>query len=135
MRFSAIAWRSLAARPLRTILTALGVALGVAIVGATLTANEASSRALERAAAQVLGSADLRVRAFNDAGFSPRAVTSADSVGSATAVGAARAHRGPALIEFRVEQEDSVFPMVPAGASLHEMIRRPSPIVETGADT
>ena len=50
------------------------------------------------------------------------------------AVAAARAHRGPALIEFRVEQEDSVFPMVPAGASLHEMIRRPSPIVETGAD-
>jgi acetolactate synthase-1/2/3 large subunit len=51
------------------------------------------------------------------------------------AVGAARAHRGPRLIEFRVEQEDSVFPLVPPGAALHEMIRRPnSPIVETGAD-
>jgi acetolactate synthase I/II/III large subunit len=33
-----------------------------------------------------------------------------------------------------VEQEDSVFPMVPAGNDLHNMIRRPSPIVETGAD-
>jgi acetolactate synthase-1/2/3 large subunit len=53
----------------------------------------------------------------------------------AQAVGAARAHRGPSLIEFRVEQEDSVFPLVPPGAALHEMIRRPkSPIVETGAD-
>ncbi len=39
-----------------------------------------------------------------------------------------------ALIDFRVEQEDSVFPMVPAGNDLHNMIRRPSPIVETSAD-
>ena len=38
------------------------------------------------------------------------------------------------LIDFRVEQEDSVYPMVPAGGSLHEMIRRPdSPLVETAA--
>ena len=40
----------------------------------------------------------------------------------------------PSLIDFQVEQEDSVYPMVPAGADLHEMIRRPSPIVETAAD-
>jgi acetolactate synthase-1/2/3 large subunit len=38
----------------------------------------------------------------------------------------ARATPGPMLIDFRVEQEDSVFPMVPAGADLHAMIRRPS---------
>ncbi len=38
---------------------------------------------------------------------------------------AARAHQGTVLIDFRVEQEDSVYPMVPAGADLHEMIRRP----------
>ena len=38
------------------------------------------------------------------------------------------------LIDFHVEQEDTVYPMVPAGAALHEMIRRPSPIAETGAD-
>jgi acetolactate synthase I/II/III large subunit len=49
-------------------------------------------------------------------------------------VQAARQHDGPVLIDFQVEQEDSVFPMVPAGAALHEMIRRPSPIVETAAD-
>ena len=29
----------------------------------------------------------------------------------------------PALIDFQVEQEDSVYPMVPAGADLHTMIR------------
>src|SRR6201988_369551 len=52
----------------------------------------------------------------------------------APAVQSARAHDGPVLIDFKVEQEDTVYPMVAAGASLHEMIRRPSPIVETAAD-
>jgi acetolactate synthase-1/2/3 large subunit len=47
---------------------------------------------------------------------------------------AAREHNGPVLIDFQVEQEDTVYPMVAAGASLHEMIRRPSPIVETAGD-
>ena len=46
----------------------------------------------------------------------------------------ARAHVGPVLIDFEVEQEDSVFPMVPLGADLHDMIRRPSPLVETPSD-
>ncbi len=38
------------------------------------------------------------------------------------------------LLDFRVEQEDAVYPMVPAGAALHEMIRRPSPLVETATE-
>jgi acetolactate synthase I/II/III large subunit len=50
------------------------------------------------------------------------------------AVRAARAHEGPVLIDFQVEQEDTVYPMVAAGAALHDMIRRPSPIVETAQD-
>ena len=50
------------------------------------------------------------------------------------AVRAARNHKGGVVIDFQVEQEDSVYPMVPAGADLHAMIRRPSPIVETAAD-
>ncbi len=50
------------------------------------------------------------------------------------AVATAREHAGPVVVDFRVEQEDTVYPMVPAGADLHAMIRRPSPIVETGAD-
>ncbi len=33
----------------------------------------------------------------------------------------------PVLIEFRVETHDVVYPMVPAGADLHNMIRRPLP--------
>ena len=50
------------------------------------------------------------------------------------AVRTARNHKGGVVIDFQVEQEDSVYPMVPAGADLHAMIRRPSPIVETAAD-
>jgi acetolactate synthase I/II/III large subunit len=47
---------------------------------------------------------------------------------------AARESKESFLIDFRVEQEDSVYPMVPAGGGLHEMIRRPdSPLVETAA--
>src|SRR6266403_2235549 len=47
------------------------------------------------------------------------------------AVRMARDHDGPVLLDFKVEQEDTVYPMVAAGASLNDMIRRPSPIVET----
>jgi putative ABC transport system permease protein len=72
MRLSAIAWRSLVARPLRTALTAAGIALGVAVVVATLIANQASAEAVERAARELYGRADLRVRAFATEGFTPR---------------------------------------------------------------
>jgi acetolactate synthase-1/2/3 large subunit len=37
----------------------------------------------------------------------------------------ARRTPGPVLIEFRVEKEEAVYPMVPTGAALDEMIRRP----------
>jgi acetolactate synthase-1/2/3 large subunit len=35
---------------------------------------------------------------------------------------------GPVLIEFKVEQEDCVYPMVPTGAALDEMLLRPSTV-------
>jgi acetolactate synthase I/II/III large subunit len=41
---------------------------------------------------------------------------------------------GPALIDFRVVQHDVVYPMVPAGADLHAMIRRPTAIIEGSQD-
>ena len=50
------------------------------------------------------------------------------------AVEAARKDEGTVLIDFKVEQEDTVYPMVAAGAALHDMIRRPSPLVETAED-
>ena len=42
------------------------------------------------------------------------------------AVQEARANSGAFLLNFMVEKEDSVYPMIPAGSALHEMIRRPS---------
>jgi acetolactate synthase-1/2/3 large subunit len=65
-------------------------------------------------------------------GIPAAAVTSRSQV--ADAVNRARGTEGSMLIDFRVEQEDSVYPMVPAGADIGNMIRRPSAIVETGAD-
>jgi len=51
------------------------------------------------------------------------------------AIRAARQSNETVLFDFRVEQEDSVYPMVAAGASLHDMIRRPdSPLVETATE-
>jgi acetolactate synthase-1/2/3 large subunit len=59
------------------------------------------------------------------------------------AVAQAQANAETTVVDFRVEQEDSVYPMVPAGADLHNMIRRPvpegrealhNPIFETGED-
>lgn len=46
------------------------------------------------------------------------------------AIRQAQETHGTVVIDFRVEQEDSVYPMVPAGAALDAMIRRPSPISE-----
>jgi acetolactate synthase I/II/III large subunit len=46
----------------------------------------------------------------------------------------ARAAAGSVIIDFRVEQEDTVYPMVSPGAALNEMIRRPDALSETGAD-
>jgi len=46
------------------------------------------------------------------------------------AVARARAEKGTVVVEFRVEQEDAVYPMVPANSDLRDMIRRPQPQFE-----
>ena len=65
-------------------------------------------------------------------GLSAKTISTRAEAGPA--IDAARRHKGTAILEFRVEQEDTVYPMVPAGADLHAMIRRPSPLVETAED-
>jgi len=75
MRLATLAWRGLTARRLRTTLTIAGVALGVALVAGTLLTNQAASEAVDRAAREILGRAELRVRAFDPAGFTPRTVS------------------------------------------------------------
>jgi len=52
-----------------------------------------------------------------------RLVTTREEVNDA--IEWARKTEGPVVLEFRVEQEEAVYPMVPQGAALHEMIRRP----------
>ena len=46
----------------------------------------------------------------------------------------ARAAAGAVVIDFQVDQEDTVYPMVSPGAALHDMIKRPNALSETGAD-
>ena len=67
-------------------------------------------------------------------GIAGRAVRTRSEV--AGAVADARSHQGPYLLNFLVEKEDSVYPMIPAGSALHEMIRRPetNPLVESADD-
>lgn len=45
----------------------------------------------------------------------------------AESVAFARSHPGPVLIEYVIEKEEIVYPMVPAGADLDKMVRRPKP--------
>ncbi len=67
-------------------------------------------------------------------GIGGRAVTTRAEV--ADAVNEARSAPGAFLLNFMVEKEDSVYPMIPAGSALHEMIRRPgkNPLVESAED-
>jgi acetolactate synthase-1/2/3 large subunit len=53
-----------------------------------------------------------------------------------SAVDEARSTTGAFLVNFMVEKEDSVYPMIPAGNALHDMIRRPgkNPLVESPDD-
>ena len=57
-------------------------------------------------------------------GVPARRVTRREEVDEAIAW--ARSIKGPTVIEFKVEREDAVYPMVPAGAALHDMIQRPA---------
>ena len=64
-------------------------------------------------------------------GIAGRAVRTRGEVGPA--VEEARSAPGTFLLNFLVEKEESVYPMIPVGAALHEMIRRPGkdPLEET----
>jgi acetolactate synthase I/II/III large subunit len=50
------------------------------------------------------------------------------------AIRMAESTAGAVLIDFRVEREDSVYPMVPSGGDLSEMIRRPSRAFATATE-
>jgi acetolactate synthase-1/2/3 large subunit len=50
------------------------------------------------------------------------AITVDDVADAEAAIREAWAHHGPVLIDFRVEREANVFPMVPAGRAIHDMV-------------
>ncbi len=77
------ALRGLFARPLRSILTAVGMALGVGVLLATLATNGSIETGVERTVRDVLGRAELRLAGLRSIGLSEAtlaAVASTDGV-------------------------------------------------------
>jgi putative ABC transport system permease protein len=74
------AWRSLAARPMRTLLTVSGVALGVAVLVAALAVHAGLDASVDRTVASLVGRADLRVAAFAETGLTGETLAAVESV-------------------------------------------------------
>jgi len=84
---TALAWRSLTARRLRSLLTVLGIALGVGVLFASLALDAGIERSIDRTVRDIVGRADLRVAAFQERGLSDATVTAIRSTpGVAVAV-------------------------------------------------
>ena len=128
--------------------------------GFQMTAAELSTMVQERLPLNIavinngfLGMVRQWQEAFYDKNYSASPILSPDFVMLAAAHGIGGAHVGtrsevtptvtrartsgePFLINFQVEKEDGVYPMIAPGAALHEMVRRPSkdPLLETAED-
>ncbi|MDO8483623.1 MAG: FtsX-like permease family protein [Candidatus Limnocylindrales bacterium] len=74
MSLTGLAWRSLLARPLRSLLSALGVALGTAVLLAGLATNAGIEAAVTSAVRDQVGRTDLRVAAFGETGLTRETV-------------------------------------------------------------
>ncbi len=74
MGIDRLAWRAVLARPLRSLLTIVGIALGVGVLSASLTLSAALDASVDRTVHDLVGRADLRVSAFVDAGLTYAAV-------------------------------------------------------------
>lgn len=82
-----LARRSLLARPLRTVLTVLGIALGTGVLVAGLILNAALDSAVERSVREIMGRADMRVAAFEEQGLSAATVAVIATTTGVAAVG------------------------------------------------
>lgn len=74
MGLSILSVRTLTARPLRSLLTILGVALGVGVLSASLTLGVGLDAAINRTVKDLVGNADLRVSSFLERGLSETTV-------------------------------------------------------------
>jgi putative ABC transport system permease protein len=71
---NALAWRSVVARRLRSLLTVLGIALGVGVLVTSLAVDAGIERSIDRTVEELVGRADLRVSAFQERGLSDATV-------------------------------------------------------------
>jgi putative ABC transport system permease protein len=85
-RLSSLAWRSLAERRGRSLLTIAGVALGVGVLFAAITTNAAVDGSIDRTVSTILGRGDLRVSALGEAGLSQASLDAIASTAGVTDV-------------------------------------------------
>jgi len=126
--------------------------------GFQMTAAELSTIQQEKMAINIavinngfLGMVRQWQEAFYDKNYAESPILSPDFVLLAAAHGIAGAHVAKRadviptvtrartsgktfLINFQVEKEDGVYPMIAPGAALHEMVRRPNPLIELPED-
>jgi putative ABC transport system permease protein len=74
------AWRGLAARPARSLLTILGIAIGVGVLVAALGVSAGLDASIDRTVASMVGRADVRVAAFAETGLSGATLAQVDAV-------------------------------------------------------
>ena len=103
MGIDRLAWRTIAARPLRSLLTIVGITLGVAVLSASLTLGAALDQAVDRTVRDLVGRADLRISAFLESGLSDASV--------ATITGT------PGVVDAAPVIEHRTFPFDPSGAA------------------
>src|SRR3954454_22605093 len=93
MGLDRLAARMLAARPLRTVLTIIGIGLGVGVLAASLTLGAALDASVDRTVRDMVGRADLRVSTFLEGGLSDSAVQTIRDTAGVTTVAPVVEHR------------------------------------------
>jgi len=104
-RLSSLALRTVVARPARSALTIAGVALGVGVLFAVLVTNVGIASGSERAVADLLGAADLRISAFEERGL------------DAASVDAIRQTPGLEASTASIDQRTYLLPTIASGIS------------------
>jgi len=112
----ALARRTLVARPLRTILTIVGIALGVGVLVAAVVLDAGLDAAAERSVRDQLGRSDLRVAAFEERGLSPASLAAISTT------------PGVAVVAPELERRTYPLPDPRPGSSL------PVPVTVIGVD-
>ena len=106
MSLTRLAWRNLRARPLRSLLSALGVALGVAVLFAGLATNAGIEASVDSTVGDLVGRAQLRIAAFGETGLSTETLRTVEGT------------PGVALTAPALERRAYLGPDIEAGATL-----------------